>query len=192
MSSKRAKRKKRKEDFKRNVPNQPKPVDDDSKKIKLEKLPGQTLVKTGSAFLLVSALLSAITVWYAIRSMNEMNAEELQAITSAAHQTPLGYVVTLSLTSVAAVFQMIFGFQIFRKSNDPFYWKQSMIMSTIMILIELGINIVSVVMSHDSFNLMMLLYGTAFPLVIIWGSYKNKKFAQNHPDYEVPEPIKMF
>ncbi len=192
MSSKRARRKKRKEDLKSNRPNKVKEVEPEEEKITVKKLPGQTLVKTGSIFLLISALATAFIVWQAVRSLNQMSEEELVALTSAAHQTPMSYTILLALTAIAAVFQMMFGYQIFRNSNNPFYWKTSMTMGIIMALIELGINIVSIVTSHDAFNFMMLLYGVAFPLVIVWGSYKNKKFAEEHPGYKVPEPIQMF
>lgn len=192
MSSKRARRKKRRENFDPDLEVTPYVKPDDTEQHEYIKTPGQTYVRTGGLFLLIGGLLSAIVVFFAINNLRDITPEELIAYTAADGMTPLGYSIDVALRSVAGVFQLIFGFQIFRYGRDPFYWKTTMIMAITLIVVELVCNLITIFMSTSAFNITMLFYGTIFPLVILYGAYRNRKFAKEHPGYIPPEPTQMF
>ncbi len=192
MSSKNAKRNKRKEHF-RNYDEEKYAHQGLKKKAPpVVQLPGQRFVRIGGALLLIGGLLSAVMVYFAINNLKTMNTEDFMAITEAAGQTPMLYLTSIVLTSIAAVFQLAFGYAIFRNARNPFYWKKTMIMAGIMMAIEVGINLYIMSQSATGLQMVELAYGCIIPGFIIWGAYRNKAFAQNHPDYVPPEPTQMF
>ena len=190
MSSKRARRKKRQENSKVYNPN--KKPDKVIKEERVVKLPGQTMVRVGSGFLLISGAISACLIYFALKSMNDMNSAQFMFLTGMQNENPMSYSLNLMLTSVAGVFQFLFGYNIFKESKNPFYAKTAIIMSVIMIIIEVSFNIIVGLVAGTGFKITMLTYGTIFPIAIIWGSYKNMKFAKKHPDYKPPESVQMF
>lgn len=198
MSSKRAKRAKRKEQFKNYDPEaaKPNPPAKESKKAEVGpdyvKLPGQTWVRVGSAMLLIGGLLSAFVVWYSMNAIKGLNVEDLTFLTELRGQTPILYVTMIVLTAFNAILEFAFGYVIFRNSRNPFMAKRFIIYSVIMIVINLLINAYAMTQSAGEFQAVNLAYGCAIPVSIIFGSYRNMKFAKEHPDYIPPEPTQMF
>lgn len=197
MSSKRARRAKRKKQFKEYDPEKfaemnKKPEAEEESEPEVVRLPGQRWVRIGSALLLVGGLLTALVNWYALNNIKDISAEDFINLTSAYGQTPMLYVTTICLTSVAAVFQLAFGYTIFRNTRNPFYAKRTIVMCCILIAIEVMINLYVMLQSTTGFQIMTLFYGCIIPLGIIYGAYKNMKFAEAHPDYVPPEPTQMF
>lgn len=198
MSSKRAKRAKRKEQYKVYDPEAAMP--NPTKKVKKEKevepeyvkLPGQWWIRVGGALLLVGGLLSAIVVWYSMKSINGMDAEEIQFFTSLAGQTPILYMTMIVFTSILAVMQFLFGYTIFRNSRNPFMAKRFITYCWVMIGAEILVNLYAMLQSQYGFNIFNLFYGCFIPLFIMYGAYKNMKFAEKHPEYIPPEPTQMF
>lgn len=196
MSSKRSKRRKRKEAFRNYDPVAALPNESKKEPVVKEepvvKLPGQWQVRVGGALLLVGGFLSALVVWYSMNQIKGMSPEAVTALTAAYGDTPMSYMVNVALTSITAVFQFAFGYPIFKNARNPFFAKKAFIMATIMLIIELTINIYTMSTNSNGFNVGTLLYGCIFPLMIMYGAYKNMKFAKAHPNYVPPAPTQMF
>lgn len=197
MSSKRSKRKKRKEAFKNYdpvaaLPNEPKK---ETKKKEINEVivvPGQRQLRIGGALLLLGGVLSAGIVYYALNKLNGMSADEVIALTSLNGDTPLSYMTTIALTSVLAIFQFLFGYPIFKHARDPFYAKRALFMGITMLALELTVNIIGAAGRTTGFNVLELSYGCIIPLIIIYGAYKEYKYAKAHPEYIPPAPTQMF
>lgn len=191
MSSKRARRNKRKENQKVYNPNQPKPVEESKKQqVVAIKLPGQTWVKVGSILLMIGGVITAASVFLLLQRTKGLSVDELRALIESQGSTPVSYGVNLVGTSIIGLLQAWFGIVIFKNSKNPFFGKTIIILCAIIIVCEVLLNLATMVIDN-SFLWYTLLTGTTIPIITIIGAKEYIKYAKKHPDF-VAEPIKFF
>lgn len=185
MSSKRAKRKKRKENFATPQVQTQVPVPKESSantkyEKKPERLPGQRILKIASVLLIIAGALAGIIAYYSFQTINEMDADAFTSLTAAYGQTPGDYMFSLIFACIAGIFQIIFGYEGFRGAEHLSKAHRLFIYGWIMLAVELGVQIFGL-MTSDITNWASLLSALVIPVVYIWGAYQNEKYARSHP-----------
>lgn len=187
MGSKRAKRIKRKSgqnSFTQAVPAVPTAPQQ-------RAVPGARFCRISGVMLMLGGILSAAITFYAMSQVRQMSEAQLIAMTARAGQTPALYLIGIILTSVAGVFQFLFGFAAWRQAENPFYGKKLVIMGAFLIALETGIQLY-MMQGSGGIQPLELVYGAILPVFLIWGGVRNMRFAKAHPDYPAPELPKLF
>lgn len=186
MGSKRAKRIKRKSGQDKFTPV----VAPAAPKTEQTALPGARFCRISGVMLMLGGILSAAITFYAMSQVRQMSEAEFIAMTARAGQTPALYLIGIILTSVAGVFQFLFGFTAWRQAENPFYGKKLIIMGVFLIALQTGIQLY--MMQGSGVQPLELVYGAILPVFLIWGGARNLRFAKAHPDYPAPELPKLF